>query len=139
MEKMKEVAKGRRVECVKYPSTLLMTNICRGIWLTTFSGVSQSNYISLFTRVKCKRTSGLKFTMSGSYDFYQVLITNVALDGEVVAVKVKGITTGWIPMARNWGQNWHCNVNLQQQSLSYEMTIKSVNWQFRQTFEGKHF
>jgi hypothetical protein len=48
--------------------------------------------------------------MSGSDDFYQVLITNVGLDGEVVAVNVKGTKTGWIPMSRNWGQNWHCNM-----------------------------
>ncbi|CAJ2660471.1 unnamed protein product [Trifolium pratense] len=51
---------------------------------------------------------------------------------------------------RNWGQNWHCNVNLQQQPLSFEVNIKSgktiasynvatANWQFGQTFEGIHF
>ncbi|KAJ1434559.1 RlpA-like protein, double-psi beta-barrel domain [Sesbania bispinosa] len=78
-----------------------------------------------YRRVKCQRSGGLKFTMSGSYHFYQVLITNVGLDGEVVAVKVKGVITGWIPMARNWGQNWHCNVNLQRQPLSFEVTISS--------------
>ena len=92
----------------------------------------------------------MKFTMSGSSHFYQVLITNVGQDGEVVAVKVKGSRTGWIPMARNWGQNWHGNVNLQHQPLSFEVTISSgktltsysvapANWQFGQTFEGKQF
>ncbi|XP_054811779.1 expansin-A20 [Prosopis cineraria] len=103
-----------------------------------------------YRRVKCQRSGGLKFTMTGSSHFYQVLITNVGLDGEVVAVKVKGSRTGWIPMARNWGQNWHCNVNLQRQPLSFEVTIiggrtltsynvAPANWQFGQTFEGKQF
>ncbi|KAF7805919.1 expansin-A16 [Senna tora] len=103
-----------------------------------------------YRRVKCQRSGGLKFTMAGSSHFYQVLITNVGLDGEVVAVKVKGSRTGWIPMARNWGQNWHCNVNLQRQPLSFEVTISGgrtltsynvapVNWKFGQTFEGKQF
>lgn len=101
-------------------------------------------------RVKCERSGGLKYTMSGSSHFYQVLITNVGLDGEVAAVKVKGSRTGWIPMARNWGQNWHCNVNLQRQPLSFEVTsstgktltsynVAPANWQFGQTFEGKQF
>ena len=101
-------------------------------------------------RVKCQRSGGLKFTMTGSSHFYQVLITNVGLDGEVVAVKVKGSRTGWIPMARNWGQNWHCSVNLQGQPLSFEVTIiggrtltsynvAPAKWQFGQTFEGKQF
>ncbi|KAK4255489.1 hypothetical protein QN277_008487 [Acacia crassicarpa] len=103
-----------------------------------------------YRRVKCQRSGGLKFTMTGSLLFYQVLITNVGLDGEVVAVKVKGSRTGWIPMARNWGQNWHCSVDLQRQPLSFEVTIiggrtltsynvAPANWQFGQTFEGKQF
>ncbi|KAI4322660.1 hypothetical protein L6164_022332 [Bauhinia variegata] len=103
-----------------------------------------------YRRVKCQRSGGLKFTMSGSSHFYQVLIGNVGLDGEVVAVKVKGSRTGWIPMARNWGQNWHCNANLQGQPVSFEVTISGgktltsynvapANWQFGQTFEGKQF
>jgi hypothetical protein len=88
--------------------------------------------------------------MSGSSHFYQVLITNVGLEGEVFAVKVKGSRTGWIPMARNRGMNWHCNVNLQHQPLSFEVTsstgktltsynVAPQNWQFGQTFQGKQF
>jgi len=92
----------------------------------------------------------VRFTMSGGSHFYQVLISNVGLDGEVIAVKVKGSRTGWIPMARNWGQNWHCNVNFQNQPLSFEVTISSgktltfynvapAKWISGQTFEGKQF
>ena len=88
--------------------------------------------------------------MSGSSHFFQVLLTNVGSDGVVVAVKVKGKLTGWIPMARNWGQNWHCNAKLQRQPLSFEVTnsggrtltsynVAPANWQAGQTFEGKQF
>ena len=101
-------------------------------------------------RVKCARRGGVRFTVSGNSHFYQVLITNVGLDGEVVAVKVKGSRTSWIPMARNWGQNWQSNVNLKGQPLSFEVTsstgrtLTSYNvapayWRFGQTFEGKQF
>ncbi|XP_010266279.1 PREDICTED: expansin-A20 [Nelumbo nucifera] len=101
-----------------------------------------------YRRVKCTRNGGLRFTLSGSSYFYQVLIANVGLDGEVVAVKVKGSKTGWIPMGRNWGQIWQCNINLKGQPLSFEVTSSSgktvasynvapPNWQFGQTFEGK--
>ncbi|XWS39654.1 hypothetical protein CRYUN_Cryun18bG0073600 [Craigia yunnanensis] len=101
-----------------------------------------------YKRVNCQRRDGIRFTMGGSAHFCQVLITNVGLDGEVVTVKVRGSKTGWIPMARNWGQNWQCNINLIGQPLSFEVTASSgktlasysvapANWQFGQTYEGK--
>ncbi|KAJ4869364.1 Expansin-A20 [Raphanus sativus] len=82
--------------------------------------------------------------------FFQVLISNVGLDGEVVGVKVKGHTTAWIPMARNWGQNWHSSLDLIGQSLSFEVTLiggKTIAsydvappyWRFGMTYQGKQF
>lgn len=111
--------------------------------------IALSSHVDL-NRVKCGRSGGLRFTIAGNSHYYQVLVTNVGSDGEVMAVKVKGSKTGWIPMARNWGQNWQCNVNLKGQPLSFEVTtsdkmtltaynVAPANWQFGQTFEGKQF
>ncbi|EXB53914.1 hypothetical protein L484_004180 [Morus notabilis] len=54
-------------------------------------------------QVKCARKGGVRFTLSGSSHFY-VLITNVGLDDEVVAVKVKGSKTG-LYITVNLGSN----------------------------------
>lgn len=107
-------------------------------------------YHTLLCRVDCDRTGGIRFTLRGNSYFYQVLINNVGLDGQVVAVKVKGARTGWIAMGRNWGQNWQCNINLAGQSLSFEVknrlgrtvtcyNVAPTSWRFGQTFEGKQF
>ena len=98
--------------------------------------------------MSCDRAGGMRFTITGSAHFLQVLITNVAADGEVAAVKVKGSRTGWIPMGRNWGQNWQCDADLRGQPLSFEVTggrgrtataysVAPADWMFAQTFEGK--
>ncbi|KAM7256102.1 hypothetical protein ACFE04_011843 [Oxalis oulophora] len=120
---------------------------------TAFTEIAEKNADLVpiqYRRVKCSRTGGIRFTVSGNAHFYQVLITNVGLDGDVVGVKVKGSRTGWLPMARNWGQNWECNINLIGQPLSFEVTtskgrtlssynVAPANWKFGKTFEGKQF
>lgn len=104
-----------------------------------------------YRRVNCERKKdGIRFLVSGSFQLYQVLVTNVGSDGQVVGVKVKGSKTGWIPLGRNWGQNWQCNLNLIGQFLSFEVTTRRGNrltsydvapadWQFGQIFQGKQF
>ncbi|XP_073282953.1 expansin-A13-like, partial [Primulina huaijiensis] len=109
-----------------------------------------SNMPVQYRRIRCRKEGGIRFTLSGAGIFLSVLITNVAGGGDVAAVKVKGSITGWLPMGRNWGQNWHINADLKNQPLSFEMTsgdgitITSYsavpkNWEFGQSFEGKQF
>ncbi|XP_041997924.1 expansin-A16-like [Salvia splendens] len=103
-----------------------------------------------YRRATCQRQGGIHFTVKGSAIFMQVLVSNVGLDGQVVAVKVKGSRTGWIPMGRDWGQNWQTNIDLVGQPLSFEVTtaawrtltsysVAPPNWMFGQTFTGKQF
>lgn len=103
-----------------------------------------------YRRIRCRKEGGVRFTIGGAKVFLSVLISNVAGAGDVVAVKVKGSRTGWLPMGRNWGQNWHINADFKKQPLSFELTgsdgvmitdynVAPEDWEFGQSFEGKQF
>nr|AUE24171.1 expansin 67 [Saccharum hybrid cultivar] len=104
-----------------------------------------------FQRVSCSRSGGVRFTINGNRYFKLVLIFNVAGPGSISAVQIKGSSTGWITMSRNWGANWQANSDLTAQSISFRVTatngqflefynVAGSNWQLGQTFtNGKNF
>ncbi|KAG2261255.1 hypothetical protein Bca52824_068334 [Brassica carinata] len=92
-----------------------------------------------FRRVKCQKTGGVRFEIKGESLFHH---------GDVTRVAIKGHNSKWIPMQRNWGQNWNTGVRLVGQRLSFvvqtsdgvSMTffdVASENWGFGQTFEAR--
>ena len=100
-----------------------------------------------YRRVPCLKKGGVRFTVNGNPNFNLVLFTNVAGSGDVVAAEMKGSRSGWVPMARNWGQNWECSAVLTGQALSFRLTtgdgsvltcidVSDANWSFGQTFEA---
>ncbi|KAH0687210.1 hypothetical protein KY284_017763 [Solanum tuberosum] len=103
----------------------------------------------VYRRVTCQKKGGLKFEIAGNPNWILVLVFNVGGVGDVVNVKIKGSKTEWLPMSRNWGQNWQASVQLAGQSLSFQVqtsdgkwvqsdNVAPDNWQYGQTFEAKN-
>ncbi|KAL5554497.1 hypothetical protein UlMin_041898 [Ulmus minor] len=100
-----------------------------------------------YRRVFCAKQGGVRFGIKGNRYWILVLVYNVGGAGEVDAVKIKGSTTSWIQMSRNWGQNWQTGVTLVGQSLSFRLTTSDgktlkfdnvipQNWQFGQNYQA---
>ena len=100
-----------------------------------------------YRRVPCTKTGGVKFEFKGNPYWLLVLVYNVGNAGDVSSVSIKGSKSEWLPMSRNWGQNWQTGTNLVGQSLSFKVTtsdgkmlqfddVAPFNWQFGQSYEG---
>ncbi|EOY03633.1 hypothetical protein QUC31_017631 [Theobroma cacao] len=101
-----------------------------------------------YRRVLCSKKGGVQFQVKGNPYWTLVLLYNVGGAGDVKNVKVKGSSTGWIQMSRNWGVNWQTGTKLTGQSLSFQVTtsdgkmlefdnVAPANWLFDQIFDGK--
>ncbi|KAK6148599.1 hypothetical protein DH2020_019511 [Rehmannia glutinosa] len=105
----------------------------------------------VYRRVMCGKKGGIKFEINGNPFWMLVLVYNVGGVGDVTKVKIKGsMSSNWVQMGRNWGQNWQTFEMLIGQSLSFQVEtsdgqiVQSNNvapqtWQFGQTCEGRNF
>ncbi|KAJ4759805.1 Expansin [Rhynchospora pubera] len=102
----------------------------------------------LYQRVPCKKQGGVQFTINGQAYYILVLISNVAGDGSIKSVSIKGSnSTSWVAMSRNNGANWHTNVCFKGQSISFDVTLTDgqnlkfenvvpADWSFGQTYSS---
>ncbi|KAE8789650.1 expansin-A14-like [Hordeum vulgare] len=110
-------------------------------------GVYRAGIIPVvYQRVPCVRRGGVRFTINGHDYFQLVLVTNVATIGSIKSMDVKGSESpDWMPMARNWGANWHSLAYLTGQRRSFRVTnddgqtrtftnVVPSGWKFGQTF-----
>lgn len=95
----------------------------------------------------CKKHGGLRFTINGRDYFELVLVTNVGGSGSIDSMWIKGTSTGWTAMSRNWGANWQSSAHLNGQSISFKVTTSDAQtlvfpdvvpsgWAFGQTFSS---
>uniref|UniRef100_A0ACD5YSV9 Uncharacterized protein n=1 Tax=Avena sativa TaxID=4498 RepID=A0ACD5YSV9_AVESA len=103
----------------------------------------------MYQRVPCVKKGGVRFKIVGHDYFNLVTVINVAAAGSIKSMDVKSSdSNNWMPMARNWGANWHSLALLTKKKLSFRLTdtdgqtlvfdnIVLDGWQFGQTFASK--
>ncbi|CAM0947111.1 unnamed protein product [Alopecurus aequalis] len=103
----------------------------------------------MYQRVPCVKKGGVRFRIVGHDYFNLVLVMNVATAGSIKSMDVKSSDSNdWLPMARNWGANWHSLALLTEKELSFRLSdtdgktlvfdgIVPAGWKFGQTFASK--
>ncbi|KAF7027105.1 hypothetical protein CFC21_039179 [Triticum aestivum] len=103
----------------------------------------------MYQRVPCVKRGGVKFRINGHDYFNLVLVSNVAAAGSIKSMDVKSSNSDdWMPMARDWGANWHSLANLTNKMLSFRLTntdghilvfnnVVPKGWNFGQSFVSK--
>ncbi|KAJ7571154.1 hypothetical protein O6H91_01G152200 [Diphasiastrum complanatum] len=104
-----------------------------------FSQISsrRAGYVPvLYRRVPCKKQGGIQFTLNGNRQLNLVLVSNVAGEGEVSAMSVKGRQMGWISKKPLVGQSLSFKVTTSDGKQATTYNVVPSNWQFGQTFSG---
>ena len=95
------------------------------------------------------KKGGVRFKIAGHDYFNLVNVFNVGAAGSIKSMDVKTSDSDeWIPMARNWGANWHSLANLTGKMLSFRLTnsdghtlvfndVVPKGWNFGQSFASK--
>ncbi|PIA27870.1 hypothetical protein AQUCO_07400004v1 [Aquilegia coerulea] len=102
----------------------------------------------LYRKGSCKRTGGIRLTITRRDYFDLVLINNVGATGDIAKVWMKGSkTNSWEPMSRNWGSNCQSSTYLNRQSLSFRIqtsngrtktayNVAASNWVFGRSYSS---
>jgi hypothetical protein len=92
---------------------------------------------------------GVRFRIVGHDYFNLVIVMNVAAAGSMKSMDVKSSTSiDWMPMALNWGANWHSQTLLTGENSCIRLNdtdgqivvlnnIVPGGWKFGQTFASK--
>eukprot|EP00850_Spirogloea_muscicola_P011583 SM000072S21217 [mRNA] locus=s72:401220:402763:+ [translate_table: standard] len=73
-------------------------------------------------RVPCTRDGNIQWQVGGNPNWLQLNIRNIAGDGDIAAISVKGTNTDWVTMTQSFGVTWQADGMFQGQALSFRVT-----------------